>query len=168
MRAIDKHDANAAERQTTPVTVALPPEQCANCLGPHAADQAACPARPKRDHGLLVPREQGAMIRQMGSRLFQQRQAAQRRQQSQTEPSSQPALEAVAEQQLAPVAVMELPQEHVNPQALANVFTCTLPVLPSSSPMRPRAVELGPEAAPRRPLPTSPKRRRANTNRSSP
>ncbi|KJK73278.1 hypothetical protein H634G_11643, partial [Metarhizium anisopliae BRIP 53293] len=54
MRAIDKHDANAAERQTTPVTVALPPEQCANCLGPHAADQAACPARPKRDHGLLV------------------------------------------------------------------------------------------------------------------
>ncbi|KID93261.1 hypothetical protein MAJ_10771, partial [Metarhizium majus ARSEF 297] len=63
---------------------------------------------------------------------------------------------------------MELPQEHVNPQALANVFTCTLPVLPSSSPMRPRAVELGPEAAPRRLLSTSPKRRRANTNPSSP
>ncbi|KAF3056882.1 Endonuclease/exonuclease/phosphatase, partial [Daldinia childiae] len=142
------------------------PEQCANCLGPHAVDLAACPARPKRAHGLLhrLPKEQRALIRQMGSRLFQQHQAAQQRQQSQTEPSGQPAAETVAEQQRAPVAVMEVPQEHVNPQALTNFFTCTLPVLPSSSPMRPRAVELGPETAPRRPLPTSPKRRRANTN----
>ncbi|KJK84745.1 hypothetical protein H633G_11484 [Metarhizium anisopliae BRIP 53284] len=104
----------------------------------------------------------------MGSRLFQQHQAAQQRQQSQTGPNGQPAAEAAAEQQPAPVGVMETPQEHVNPQALTNFFTCTLPVLPSSSPMRPRAVELGPETAPRRPLPTSPKRRRANTNPSSP
>jgi hypothetical protein len=146
------------------------PEQCANCLGPHAADLAACPARPKRVHGLLhrLPKEQRALIRQMGSRLFQQHQAAQQRQQSQTEPNGQPASEAVTERQRAPVAVMELPQEHVNPQARTNFFTCTLPVLPSLSPMRPRAVELGPEEAPRRPLPTSPKRRRADTNPSSP
>ncbi|XP_044718775.1 reverse transcriptase [Hirsutella rhossiliensis] len=41
---------------------------CANCLGPHAADLAACPARPKR--------------------------AAQQRQQSQTELNGQPAPEA--------------------------------------------------------------------------
>ncbi|EXU95536.1 reverse transcriptase domain protein [Metarhizium robertsii] len=127
------------------------PEQCANCLGLHAVDLAACPARPKRAHGLLhrLPKEQRVLIRQMGSRLFQQHQAAQQRQQSQMEPSGQPAAEAVAEQQRAPVAVMELRQEHVNPQALTNFFTCTLPVLPSSSPMRPRAVELGPETAPR-------------------
>ncbi|EXU94461.1 hAT family dimerization domain protein, partial [Metarhizium robertsii] len=116
------------------------PEQCANCLGPHAVDLVACPARPKRVHGLLhrLPKEQRALVRQMGSRLFQQHQAAQQRQQSQTEPSGQPASEAAAEQQRAPVAVMEVPQEHVNPQALTNFFSCTLPVLPSSSPMRPR------------------------------
>ncbi|KJZ76675.1 hypothetical protein HIM_04011 [Hirsutella minnesotensis 3608] len=84
------------------------PEQCANCLGPHAADLAACPARPKRAHGLLhrLPKEQRALIRQMGSRLFQQQQAAQQRQQSQTELNGQPAPEAVAEQQRAPVAVI--------------------------------------------------------------
>ena len=100
------------------------PEQCANCLGPHAVDLAACPARPKRVYGLLhrLPKEQRALIRQMGSRLFQQHQAAQQRQHSETEPSGQPAAEAAAEQQRAPTAVMELPQEHVNPQALTNFF----------------------------------------------
>ncbi|KJZ77302.1 hypothetical protein HIM_03026 [Hirsutella minnesotensis 3608] len=146
------------------------PEQCANCLGPHVADLAACPARPKRVHGLLhrLPGEQRAVIRQMGSRLFQQHQAAQQRQQSQTESNDQPASEVVTEQQRAPVAVMEPAQEHVNPQALTNFFTCTLPVLPSSSPVRLRAADLGPEMSPRRPRLTSPKRRIANTNPSSP
>ena len=148
-------------------------EQCANCLGPHTADLATCPARPKRAHGLLhrLPREQRALIRQMGSQLFQkhqaaQRQAAQQQERSQTAPSGH-AVSQTTERR-APMAAMELPQEHVNPQDLTNPLACTLPALPPTSPMRPRVVGLGPEAAKRHPLPTSPKRRRANTNPSSP
>ena len=100
------------------------PEQCANCLGPHAVDLAACPARPKRVHGLLhrLPKEQRALIRQMGSRLFQQHQAAQQRQQSQTEPSGQPAAEAAAEQQRAPVAVMEAASGTCQPPSLDQLL----------------------------------------------
>ena len=177
----DYHTRHACNRQTRCMRCGktnhtsdgcTAPEQCANCLGPHTADLSTCPARPKRAHGLLhrLPREQRALIRQMGSQLFQQHQAAQQRQQSQTAANGQTASKAAAEQQQqrAPMAVMDLPQEHVNPQDLTNFFTCTLPVLPSSSPMRLRAVGLGPEAAPRHPLPTSPKRRRANTNPCSP
>ncbi|KFG77533.1 putative reverse transcriptase [Metarhizium anisopliae] len=158
MRATDKHDANAAERQTTPVTAVLPQSSVPTASGhmPWTLRHARLGQKESMACFIVSPK-----IRQMGSRLFQQHQAAQQRQQPQTEPSGRPATEAVAEQQRAPVAVMEAPQEHVNPQALTNFFSCTLPVLPSSSP---RAVELGPEAAPRRPLPTSPKRRRANTN----
>ncbi|OWT42377.1 hypothetical protein VFPPC_18488 [Pochonia chlamydosporia 170] len=104
----------------------------------------------------------------MGSQLFQQHQAAEQRQQSQTAANGQPTSKAEQQQQRAPMADMGLPQEHVKPQDLTNFFTCTLPVLPSSSPMRHRAVGLGPEAAPSRPLPTSSKRRRTNTNPCSP
>ena len=145
-------------------------EQCANCLGPHAADFAICPARPKKVRGLYhrLPREQRSTVRQMGSQLFQQHQAAQQRQQSQAIPNEPTASEAATEPQRAPMAVMELPQNHVNPLDLTNPLTCTLPVLPTTSPMRPRALRLEPDAAPRRPLPASPKRRRANTNPSSP
>ncbi|KID59265.1 reverse transcriptase, partial [Metarhizium hybridum] len=97
-------------------------EQCANCLGPHIADLTTCPARPKRVHGLLqrLSKEQRALIRQMGSQLFQQHQAAQR-QPPQATTNNHPAPEAVAEQQRAPVAVMEPPRDHVNPQDLTNV-----------------------------------------------
>lgn len=118
----------------------------------------------KESYGLLhrLPKDQRALIRQMGSRLFQQEQAAQQLQQSQTELHSQPTPEAVTKQRRAPVAVMDPPQEHVNPQALTNFSICTLPVLPSSSPIRLRAMELRPEAPARRSLLTSPKRRRAN------
>ena len=148
-------------------------EQCANCLGPHAADFAICPARPKKVRGLYhrLPREQRSVVRQMGSQLFQQHQAAQQRQQrqqSQASPNEHTATEAVTEQQRAPMAVMDSPQDHVNPLDLTNPLTCTLPLLPTTSPMRPRALRLEPETAPRRPLPTSPKRLRANTNPSSP
>ncbi|KID96087.1 Endonuclease/exonuclease/phosphatase, partial [Metarhizium majus ARSEF 297] len=104
------------------------------------------PSSTKKVRGLYhrLSREQRSVVRQMGSQLFQQHQAVQQRQQSQATPN---------EQQRAPVAVMELPQNHVNPLA------CILPVLPTTSPMRPRTLRLGPETASRRPLPTSPKRR---------
>ncbi|KFG77520.1 transposase [Metarhizium anisopliae] len=104
----------------------------------------------------------------MGSQLFQQHQAVQQRQQSQATPNEHIATEPATEQQRAPVAVMELPQNHVNPLDLTNPLACTLPVLPTTSPMRPRTLRLGPETASRRPLPTSPKRRHANTDPSSP
>ncbi|KJZ69944.1 hypothetical protein HIM_10667 [Hirsutella minnesotensis 3608] len=44
-------------------------EQCANCLGPHCADDPRCPARPKRVHGMVrrLTREE----RRLTLRIFQ-------------------------------------------------------------------------------------------------
>ncbi|KJZ70474.1 hypothetical protein HIM_10146 [Hirsutella minnesotensis 3608] len=52
------------------------PEQCVNCLGPHTADFAQCPARPKRSHGMIrrLTQEERRAVRQMGSQLFAQQQ----------------------------------------------------------------------------------------------
>ncbi|KJZ72308.1 hypothetical protein HIM_08349 [Hirsutella minnesotensis 3608] len=50
------------------------PEQCANCLGPHCADDPKCPARPKRVHGMVrrLTREERRLVRQAGAQLFAQ------------------------------------------------------------------------------------------------
>ena len=50
------------------------PEQCANCLAPHAADFPICPARPKRVHGEVqrLNWAQRGAVRQAGARLFRQ------------------------------------------------------------------------------------------------
>ncbi|KJZ68809.1 hypothetical protein HIM_11802 [Hirsutella minnesotensis 3608] len=50
------------------------PEQCANCLGPHGADDPKCPARPKRVHGAKrrLTKEERSLVRQMGAQLFAQ------------------------------------------------------------------------------------------------
>ncbi|KJZ69179.1 hypothetical protein HIM_11432 [Hirsutella minnesotensis 3608] len=49
-------------------------EQCANCLGPHCADDPRCPARPKRVHGMVrrLTREERRLVRQAGAQLFAQ------------------------------------------------------------------------------------------------
>ncbi|KJZ70858.1 hypothetical protein HIM_09772 [Hirsutella minnesotensis 3608] len=49
-------------------------EQCANCLGPHCADEPKCPARPKRAHGMVrrLTREERRLVRQAGAQLFAQ------------------------------------------------------------------------------------------------
>ncbi|KAM4066292.1 reverse transcriptase (RNA-dependent DNA polymerase) [Hirsutella rhossiliensis] len=59
------HDAEAC--------VAL--ERCANCLGPHAADFAKCPARPKRSHGVIrrLTREEKSRVRELGAQLSARR-----------------------------------------------------------------------------------------------
>ncbi|KAM4061731.1 endonuclease-reverse transcriptase domain-containing protein [Hirsutella rhossiliensis] len=59
------HDAEAC--------VAL--ERCANCLGPHAADFAKCPARPKRSHGVIrrLTREEKSRARELGAQLSARR-----------------------------------------------------------------------------------------------
>ncbi|KFG84196.1 hypothetical protein MANI_110385 [Metarhizium anisopliae] len=83
---------------------------------------ANCPARPKKVRGLYhrLSREQRSVVRQMGSQLFQQHQAVQQRQQSQATPNEHIATEPATEQQRAPVAVMELLQNPVNPLDLTN------------------------------------------------
>lgn len=50
------------------------PEQCANCMAPHAADFPICPARPKRIHGTIqrLTKPQRDLVRQNGSRIFRQ------------------------------------------------------------------------------------------------
>ncbi len=50
------------------------PEQCANCLGPHAADFLKCPARPIRSHGAFrrLTKEEKSRVREMGAQLFAQ------------------------------------------------------------------------------------------------
>ncbi|KHO10847.1 kinase-like protein [Metarhizium robertsii ARSEF 23] len=92
-----------------------------------------------------LSREQRSVVRQMGSQLFQQHQAVQQRQQSQATPNEHIATEPATEQQRAPVAVMELLQNPVNPLDLTNPLACALPVLPTTSPMRPRTLRQGPE-----------------------
>ncbi|KAM4061021.1 endonuclease-reverse transcriptase domain-containing protein [Hirsutella rhossiliensis] len=49
-------------------------EQCANCLGPHCADDPKCPARPKRVHGIVrrLTKEEKGLVRQAGAQLFAQ------------------------------------------------------------------------------------------------
>ncbi|XP_044715247.1 endonuclease-reverse transcriptase domain-containing protein [Hirsutella rhossiliensis] len=49
-------------------------EQCANCLGPHCADDPKCPARPKRVHGMVrrLTKEEKSLVRQMGVQLSAQ------------------------------------------------------------------------------------------------
>ncbi|KJZ71402.1 hypothetical protein HIM_09190 [Hirsutella minnesotensis 3608] len=49
-------------------------EQCANCLGPHCADDPKCPARPKRVRGMVrrLTREERSLVRQAGAQLFAQ------------------------------------------------------------------------------------------------
>lgn len=61
------------------------PEQCANCLGPHAADFSKCPARPKRSHGIFrrLTREEKILVRQLGAQLSAQ-------QGKRAEPGAQP------------------------------------------------------------------------------
>ncbi|KAG7408661.1 hypothetical protein Forpe1208_v012330 [Fusarium oxysporum f. sp. rapae] len=51
------------------------PEQCANCLGPHSANFADCPARPKKVHGVFrrLTKEQRDHIRVVGAETFRQR-----------------------------------------------------------------------------------------------
>ncbi|KAG6979060.1 Retrovirus-related Pol polyprotein from type-1 retrotransposable element R1 [Fusarium oxysporum f. sp. conglutinans] len=51
------------------------PEQCANCLGPHSANFADCPARPKKVHGVFrrLNKEQRDHIRVVGAETFRQR-----------------------------------------------------------------------------------------------
>ncbi|KID81211.1 Endonuclease/exonuclease/phosphatase [Metarhizium guizhouense ARSEF 977] len=50
------------------------PEQCVNCLAPHAADFPICPARPKRIHGAIqrLTKPQRDLVRQNGASLFRQ------------------------------------------------------------------------------------------------
>ncbi len=49
-------------------------DQCANCLGPHCADDPKCPARPKRVHGMIrrLTKEEKRLVRQAGAQLFAQ------------------------------------------------------------------------------------------------
>ncbi|KAM4060907.1 endonuclease-reverse transcriptase domain-containing protein [Hirsutella rhossiliensis] len=49
-------------------------EQCANCLGPHCADDPKCPARPMRVHGIVrrLTKEEKGLVRQAGAQLFAQ------------------------------------------------------------------------------------------------
>ncbi|KAG7423501.1 hypothetical protein Forpi1262_v015424 [Fusarium oxysporum f. sp. raphani] len=51
------------------------PEQCANCLGPHSANFADCPARPKKVHGVFrrLTKEQRDHIRVVGAETYRQR-----------------------------------------------------------------------------------------------
>ncbi|TVY74427.1 hypothetical protein Focb16_v004646 [Fusarium oxysporum f. sp. cubense] len=51
------------------------PEQCANCLGPHSANFADCPACPKKVHGVFrrLTKEQRDHIRVVGAKTFRQR-----------------------------------------------------------------------------------------------
>ncbi|KAH7464077.1 hypothetical protein FOMA001_g17794 [Fusarium oxysporum f. sp. matthiolae] len=51
------------------------PEQCANCLGPHSASFAECPARPKKVHGVFrrLTKEQRDHIRVVGAETYRQR-----------------------------------------------------------------------------------------------
>jgi len=50
------------------------PEQCGNCLGPHAADFLKCPARPIRSHGAFrrLTKEEKTRVREMGAQLSAQ------------------------------------------------------------------------------------------------
>ncbi|PON11103.1 hypothetical protein C2W62_46585, partial [Candidatus Entotheonella serta] len=50
------------------------PEQCGNCLGPHAADFLKCPARPIRSHGVFrrLTKEENTRVRGMGAQLSAQ------------------------------------------------------------------------------------------------
>jgi hypothetical protein len=68
------------------------PEQCANCLGPHAADFPKCPARPKRVNGMirLLTRDQRSLIRKMGNKLFLQHNPEPLESSSTRDPSSAP------------------------------------------------------------------------------
>ncbi|KAL6405612.1 hypothetical protein AUP68_11373 [Ilyonectria robusta] len=51
------------------------PEQCANCLGPHCANFAECPARPKKVHGVFrkLTKEQKDHVRVVGAETYRQR-----------------------------------------------------------------------------------------------
>jgi hypothetical protein len=66
-------------------------EKCTNCLGPHSADFTKCPARPKRDHGMLrqLTKQQRNIIRQMGAQASSARSQKQQLQQSQPQPQPQ-------------------------------------------------------------------------------
>ncbi|KAH7115745.1 hypothetical protein B0J13DRAFT_514551 [Dactylonectria estremocensis] len=51
------------------------PEQCANCLGPHSANFAKCPAGPKKVHGVFrrLTKEQRDDVRVVGAETHRQR-----------------------------------------------------------------------------------------------
>src|ERR1700735_560116 len=67
-------------------------EKCTNCLGPHFADFPKCPARPKRDHGVLrrLTKQQKIIIRQMGAQASHIRNQELQPQQPQPQTQQQP------------------------------------------------------------------------------
>ncbi|KAM4059609.1 endonuclease-reverse transcriptase domain-containing protein [Hirsutella rhossiliensis] len=124
------HDAEAC--------VAL--ERCANCLGPHAADFAKCPARPKRSHGVIrrLTREEKSRVRELGAQLSARR----KEQYERVERSEQPERDATC----SPGGVTEKTQAQPHDEAprrgsestLSSTRTVTPPsVMMASAPKPP-------------------------------
>ncbi|KAJ6437095.1 reverse transcriptase [Purpureocillium lavendulum] len=118
------------------------PEQCGNCLGPHAADFLKCPARPIRSHGAFrrLTKEEKSRVREMGAQL-----SAQLRQgTAQAEALSQPYGGSPQTVNPSPVpAPLSAPEAHdrLSPSAPDSTPGSTPPSVP-----QPKDSQIEPEA----------------------